>query len=89
MRQSRKNLRPDTQRYAGLQEVTLGRLYKEAGGKPRTSMVSLPCGGGASGGGSRARLRVPEATPWPTAHARCALRRKSRGTPGTPRGTTG
>src|SRR5215211_362968 len=46
-------------------------------------------GGSAGGGGSRARLRVPEATPWPAAHARCALMRKSRGTPGTPRGTTG
>ena len=43
MRQPRKNLRPDTQRYAGLQEATLRRLYKEAGGRPTTSMVSLPC----------------------------------------------
>jgi len=43
MRQPWQNLRPDTQRYAGLQEATLRRLYKEAGSRPTTSMVSLPC----------------------------------------------
>ena len=42
MRQPWQNLQPDTQRYAGLQEATLRRLYKEAGSRPTTSMVSLP-----------------------------------------------
>jgi hypothetical protein len=54
MRQPRKNLRPDTQRYAGLQEVTLRRLYKDAGGKPTTSMAR-----------SRVRGRRQRGRKWP------------------------
>jgi hypothetical protein len=55
----------------------------------RSARTARVRGEGAGGGGSRTRLRVPEASPRPAAHARCALMRKSRGTPGTPRGATG
>ena len=52
-------------------------------------MVSSLQGEDADEGGSRARLRESGATLRAAAHARCALMRKSRGTPGISRGATG
>jgi hypothetical protein len=58
MRQPWQNLRPDTQRYAGLQEATLRRLYKEAGSRLTTSMASSRLRRGGAGGSRFYRLLV-------------------------------